>query len=116
MGKKIIGLSFVSVGADCHDDVGDFSVLIAIVEFADAHITRGMTFRVVSRTIVYAHHRRFHRRELQLARAPGILETATGAAVIEAIEREFAWAIVVENFLRQPSVKGNASSQVVSSH
>ena len=51
MGKKIIGLSYVSVGADCHDDVGDFSVVIAIVEFADAHITRGMTFRVVRRTL-----------------------------------------------------------------
>ena len=67
--------------------VGQFRVFVAVVELADAHLARGVALGVVRRPVVDPHHRRLERREHQLAGAPGVLEAAPGAAVVEAIEQ-----------------------------
>ena len=68
--------------------VGEFGVFVAVVQLADAHLARGVALGVVRRPVVDAHHRRLERREHQLAGAPGVLESAAGAAVVEAVEHE----------------------------
>ena len=45
-------------------------------------------------------------REHQLAGAPGVLEAAAGAAMIEAVEHEAAGAVCIENLLGQSRVNG----------
>ena len=40
--EEVIGMGFERVGADGNDGVGEFSVLVAIVKFADAHVARGV--------------------------------------------------------------------------
>ena len=52
--EEIIGLGFERVGADGDDGVREFGILVAIVEFADAHVARRMNLGIVGRTIVDA--------------------------------------------------------------
>ena len=81
--EEIVGLRLQRIGADRDDRVGKLGVLIAIVEFADAHVARGMDFGVVGWTIVNADVLDLHGTEIELAGAPGVLVAAAGAAVIE---------------------------------
>ena len=52
--EEVVGLGFERVGADRNDGVGEFGVLVAVVQFAHAHVARGMDFGIVGRTIVDA--------------------------------------------------------------
>ena len=81
--EEVVGLRFVGVGADGKDGVGELGVLVAIVELAHAHVARGMHFGIVGGAIVDADVLDLHRLEIELARTPGILVAAAGAAVVE---------------------------------
>ena len=105
MRKEVVGLRLVGVAADRHDDVGKLRILVAVVEFADPHLAGRMALGVVSGTVVDAHHRRLERREHELAGTPGVFESTTGAAVIEAVEDEPARTVAVENLLGDAAVE-----------
>ena len=81
--EEVIGLGFERIGADGNDGVGKFGILVAIVEFAHAHVARGMNLRIVGRAIVDADVLHLHGAEIELSGAPGVLVAAAGAAVIE---------------------------------
>ena len=82
MVQEIIGLGFQRVGADGNDGVGKFGVFVAIVQFADAHVARGVHFRIVGRPIVDADVLHLHGAEIELAGAPGVLVAAARTAMI----------------------------------
>ncbi len=50
--------AFRRVAADRDDHVGQLRVLVAVVEFADAHLAGGVALGVVGGAVVDAHHRR----------------------------------------------------------
>ncbi|MCY1544152.1 hypothetical protein D9M68_800120 [compost metagenome] len=52
-----------------------------------------------------SYQRGFQRREHQLAGAPGILEAASGATVVEAVKGECAGTIIVENLLGHAGIQ-----------
>ena len=81
--EEVVGLRLVGVGADGDDGVGELGVLVAVVELAHAHVARGMHLGIVGRAIVDADVLDLHRLEIELARAPGVLVAAAGAAVVE---------------------------------
>ena len=81
--EKVIGLGFERIGANGHDRVGEFGVLVAIIEFAYSHVSGGVHLGIVSRSIVDPDVLDLHRAEIQLPRAPGVFVTAAGAAMVE---------------------------------
>ena len=81
--EEIIGLGLERIGADRDDGVGEFGVLVAIVEFADAHVAGGVDLGVVGGAVMDADVLDLHRAEIELAGAPGVLVAAAGPAVIE---------------------------------
>ena len=83
MVEEVIGLGLQGVCSDCDDRVGEFSVLIAIVEFANPHVAGRVHLGVVSRPIVNPNVLDLHRAEIELSRAPGVFVAAAGSAVIE---------------------------------
>ena len=83
MVEEIIGLGLERIGADSDNRVGEFGVLVTIIEFANSHVSSGMHLGVVSRAIVDTDVLDLHRAEIELSRAPGIFVAAAGAAVIE---------------------------------
>ena len=82
MVQEIIGLGFQRVRADRDDGVGEFGVFVAVVEFAHAHVARGVHLGIVGRSIVDADVLHLHGTEIELAGAPGVLIAAAGTAVI----------------------------------
>ena len=105
MVQKVIGLRLVRVGTDTENAVGQLRIFVTVVQFTDAHLARGVTFRVVGGPVVNSHHWCLEGAEHQLARAPGVFKAAAGAAVVKAIEQNAAGAIVVENLLGQSCVQ-----------
>ena len=90
--EEIVGLGLVGVGADRDDGVGELGILVAVVEFADAHVARRMHLGIVGRAIVDADVLDLHRLEIELARAPGVLVAAAGAAVVEGRDEQIVLA------------------------
>lgn len=88
MGQEVVGLRFVWIAADGDDDIGQLRVLVAVVQLAHAHLARCVALRVVRWPVMDAHEGRLQGSEHQLASAPGVLEAATGATVVEAIKRQ----------------------------
>ena len=68
--------------ADRHDGVGEFRVLVAVVEFAHAHVAGAVDFAVVGRAVVDADVLDLHALEIELAGRPGVLVAAAGAAMV----------------------------------
>ena len=95
--EEIVGLRFQRVGADRDDGVGKLGVLVAVVEFAHAHVAGGVDFRVVGRAIVDADVLHLHGAEIELAGAPGVLVAAAGAAVIEGGDEQAVLALLVDH-------------------
>ena len=95
--EEIVGLGFERVGADRHDRVGELRVLVAVVQFADAHVARGVNLGIVGRAIVDADVLHLHGAEIELAGAPGVLVAAAGAAVIEGGDEQPVLAHVVDD-------------------
>ena len=83
MVEEIVGLRLQRIAADGDDGVGQLGVLIAIVEFADAHVARRMHLGIIGRAIVDADVLDLHRAEIELAGAPGVLIAAARAAMVE---------------------------------
>ena len=83
MVEEIVSLRLQRIGAHRNNSVGKFSVLIAIVQLAHAHVARSMDFGVIGWTIVNADILHLHGAEIELAGSPGILVTAASPAVIE---------------------------------
>src|SRR5262245_8811707 len=81
--KEVVGLRLERVRADCNDGVGKFSVFVAIVKFANAHVAGGVDFRVVSRTIVDANILDLHSPEVEFSSAPSIFVAAASASVVK---------------------------------
>ena len=81
--EEVIGLGFERVGADGHDGVSKFSVFVAIVKFTDAHVARGVNFRIICRAIVDADVLDLHGAEIELSSAPGVFIATASAAMIE---------------------------------
>ena len=90
--EKIVGLGLVGIGADGEDGVGKLGILVAVVELANAHVARGVHLGIVGRAVVDADVLDLHRLEIELARAPGILVAAAGAAVVEGRDEEVVLA------------------------
>ena len=86
--EKIVGLGLVGVGADREDGVGKLGVFVAVVELANAHVTRGMHLGIVGWTVVDADVLDLHGLEVELAGAPRILVAAAGATVVEGRDEE----------------------------
>ncbi|MNG06561.1 hypothetical protein D3C84_898090 [compost metagenome] len=45
-------MGFVGVATDSNNDVGQFGVFVAVVEFANAHLACGVAFGVIGGAIV----------------------------------------------------------------
>ena len=97
MVQEIVGLGFERVGADRNDGVGQFGILVAVVQFAHAHVARGMNFGIVGGPVMDADVLDLHRPEIELARAPGIFVAAAGAAVIEGGDEQAVLAHVIDD-------------------
>ena len=100
--EEVVGLGFERVGADREDGVGEFGILVAVVEFADAHVARRVDLGIVGRAIVNADVLDLHRAEIELARAPGVLVAATGAAMVEGRDEEAVLTLLVDDRNRDP--------------
>ena len=95
--QEIVGLGFERVGADRDDGVGKLGILVAVVQFADAHVARGVDFGIVGRPVVDADVLHLHGAEIELAGAPGVLVAAAGAAVVEGGDEQAVLAHVVDD-------------------
>src|SRR6266403_2648646 len=95
--QEVVRLGFERIGSNSNDGVGEFGVLIAVVEFAHAHVARGMDFGVVGGPIVYTDVLDLHRPEVQLARAPGIFVATACAAVVESGDEDPVFTHVVHH-------------------
>ena len=95
--QEIVGLGFERVGADRDDGVGKLGILVAVVQFADAHVARRVDFGIVGRPIVDADVLDLHRPEIELAGAPGVLIAAARAAMIEGGDEQAILALIVDD-------------------
>ena len=100
MVQEVVGLGLQGVRSDRHDRVGEFSVLVAIVELAYSHIASRMHLGVVSRPIVNADVLDLHCAEVELSRAPCIFVAAAGPAVIESRNVQAVLALGVDHRCR----------------
>ena len=101
MREEVVGLGLVGVGANAEDGVGQLGIFVRVIELADSHVARGVTFRIVGRPIVNAHERRPQRAEHQLAGGPGVLKAAAGPAMIEAVKDQAVGTFGIEDALGQ---------------
>ena len=92
--EEIVGLRFERVGAHRDDRIREFGVLVAIVEFADAHVARRVDLGIVGRTIVDANVLDLHSSEIELSGAPGVLVSAARAAMIERGDEQAIFALI----------------------
>jgi len=83
MVQEIVCLGFERVGSDNHNGVGEFRILVAVVQFTHSHITSGMDLGVISRTVMYSDVLDLHRPEIELAGAPCILVAAARSTMIK---------------------------------
>ena len=97
MVEEVVGLGFERVGADRDDGVGKFGILVAIVEFANAHVAGGVDFGIVGRPVMDADVLDLHRSEIELAGAPGVFVAAAGAAMVEGGDEQTVLAHVVDD-------------------
>ena len=111
--EEIVGLGLERVGADRDDGVGELGILVAVVEFADAHVARGMDLGIVGRPVVDADVLDLHRPEIELAGAPGVLVAAAGAAVIEGRDEQPVLALSLMTATVTRATRSSASSQLV---
>ena len=115
--EEIVGLRFIRVAADGHDAVGDFGILVAVVQLHDAHLARGMALGVVGRPVVDAHQRGLQGGEHQLARCPRCFRNHRrrhhGRTLSKASSRG---PLLSRTFLVTPAYKASAWLQSVSSH
>ena len=95
--QEVVGLGFERVGADGDDRVGELGVLVAVVEFADAHVAGGVDLGIVGRAVVDADVLDLHGAEIELAGAPGVLVAAAGAAVVEGGDEQPVLALLVDH-------------------
>ena len=95
--EEVIGLGFERVCSDRDDRVGEFSVLVAIVEFANAHVAGRVDLGVVGWAIMDPNVLDLHRPEIELSRAPGVFVAAAGAAVIEGRDEQAVLALGVDH-------------------
>ena len=111
--EEIVCLRFERVGADSDYGVGKLGILVAVVQFAHAHIPGCMDFGVVGRPVVNADVLDLHGPEIQLAGAPGVLVAAAGAAVVESRDEQPVLAHVVDDPTVTRATRSSASSQLV---
>ena len=95
--QEVVGLGLKRVRSDRDDRVGEFSVLIAIVEFANPHIASRMNLGIIGRAIVNADVLDLHCAEIELSGAPCILVAAAGPAVIESRDEQAVFALCVDH-------------------
>jgi hypothetical protein len=101
--EEVIRLRFQRVAADGDDGVGQFGVLVAIVQLADAHVARRMHLRIIGRAIVDADVLHLHGAEIELADAPGVLIAAARAAMVEGRDEQPLLALVLDDRRRDAS-------------
>jgi hypothetical protein len=94
--QEVVGLGFERIGADGNNRVGEFGVFIAVVQLANAHVASRVHLRVVGGAIVNPNVLHLHGAEIELAGAPGVFVTATGAAMIEGRNKQAVLAHVVD--------------------
>jgi len=91
-------LGFQRVGTDHEDRVSDFVIGVAVVQFANAHVTRRVHFRVIRRAVVNARILDLHAVEVELAGGPGVLIAAGATAVVEHGHHQFVLAVFGDDF------------------
>ena len=97
MVQEIVGLGFERVGADRDDGVGQLGILVTVVQFAYAHVARGMNFGIVGGPVVNADILDLHGPEIELSGTPGILVAAACAAMIEGGDEQPVLAHVIDD-------------------
>ena len=98
--EEVVGLGFERIVADRDERVGKFGVLVAVVQFADAHVAGRMNLRIVGRAIVDADVLHLHGAEIELSGAPGVFVAAGRAAMIEDGDEEPVLALVLDDRCR----------------
>ena len=111
--EEIVGLGFERVGADRHDGVGELGILVAVVQFADAHVAGGMDLGIVGRPVVDADVLHLHGAEIELAGAPGVFVAAAGAAMVEGRDEQPVLALSLMTAAVTRATRSSASSQLV---
>ena len=95
--QEVVRLGFEGIVADRHQSVGELGVLIAIVQFADAHVTGRMDLRIVGGAVVDADILDLHGTEIELSGAPGIFVAAGRAAMVENGDEEPVLALFFDD-------------------
>ena len=111
--QEIVGLGFERVGADRDDGVGKLGILVAVVQFAHAHVAGGMDLGIVGRPVVDADVLHLHGAEIELAGAPGVLVAAAGAAMVEGGDEQAVLALSLITATVTRATRSSASSQLV---
>ena len=95
--EEVVGLGLERIVADRNERVGEFGVLVAIVQFADAHVAGRMNLRIVGRAVVDADVLDLHGAEIELSGAPGVLVAAGRAAMVEDGDEQPVLALVLDD-------------------
>ena len=95
--EEVIRLRLERVGSDGNDRVGEFGVLVAIVELAHAHVAGGMDLGIVGGAIVDADVLDLHAVEIELAGGPGVFVTAAGAAMVKGGDDQAVLALLLDD-------------------
>ena len=95
--EEVVGLGLERVGADRNDRVGELGVLVAVVEFAHAHVAGRVDFGIVGGAVVDADVLDLHGAEIELAGAPGVLVAAARAAVVEHGDEQPVLALLLDD-------------------
>ena len=81
--EEVVGLTFQRVAAPGDQRVGQFGILIGVVELADPHVAGRVHLGIVGGAVVDADILDLHRPEIELAGRPGVLVAAARAAMVE---------------------------------
>ncbi len=108
--EEIVCLGLQCIGADRDDRVGQFGILVAVVQLADAHIAGTVDFRVIGRAVVDTDVLDLHGLEIELARAPGVFVAASGAAMIEGRNDQSVLTLLLDDLRRHA---GNKIERIV---
>jgi hypothetical protein len=95
--QEVVGLGFERIGAHGHDRIGEFRVLVAVVQFTHAHVAGRMDFGIVGRPVVDADVLHLHSTKIKFPGAPGIFVAAAGAAVIERRDEQAIFTHAVDD-------------------
>ena len=95
--EEVVGLGFERIVADRDERVGQLGVLVAIVQFADAHVAGRVDLRIVGWPVVDADVLHLHGAEIELSGAPGVLVAAGRAAMVEDGDEEPVLALVLDD-------------------